>query len=252
MANTVLSIKWGTAFGASDVNMLFRACLANATEALRFVCLTDDGTGLDPRIEVKPIPDIGLTPEEWKRPGVWPKIGLFAPDLADLGRVLFLDLDMLIVGDLSPFFDVADGAVFQNMGESWRPDPRSAEKVPGTCIFSYDPGAETRVLEAFLADKETNMSSWQNEQEFAGAHVSRTSFWPEGLVVSFKRHLCHRNGMGLLAKPSAPPEGAAVVAFHGTPRPAETMEKLIWGPFPHLHRGRVPWVEDYYRRFGQA
>ncbi|PWK52765.1 hypothetical protein [Silicimonas algicola] len=248
--NTVLSIKWGTAFGAFDVNMLFRACLAHTPNDLKFVCLTDDASGLDPRIDARPIPDIALTPEEAKRPGVWRKLSLFSPDIADLGRVLFLDLDMLVVGDLSRFFEVSEGAVFQNMGESWRPEPRSDEKITGTCIFSFDTSGESSVLDAFLARKEANMNSWNNEQEFVGAHVSHASYWPEGMVVSFKRHLCHRNGMGLFAKPALPLPSASIVAFHGRPRPSDTREMTLWGTFPHLHLGPVPWIENYYRRFG--
>ncbi len=250
MPNTILSIKWGTAFGASDVNMLYRACRAHSERPLRFVCLTDNAEGLDQSIETRPIPDIGLTPEEWRYPGVWAKLSLFSDDLSDLGRVLFLDLDMMIVGDLAPFFEPREGAVFQNMGESWRPNPRSDEKITGTCLFSYDPAAEPQVLRTFLSDKRHHMETWTNEQEFAGAHVSKASFWPDDHVVSFKRHLCHRYGKGLFVNPEVPPSTARVVAFHGTPRPAETMANRIWGPAPHWHAGRVPWIEDYFRRFG--
>ena len=248
--HTVLTIKWGTAFGARDVNMLFRACSANSHHQLKFVCLTDDAGGLAPQIEVRPIPDIGLTPSEISHRGVWRKLSLFSQDIADLGRVLFLDLDMLIVGDLSTFFETSEGVTFQNMGESWRREPRSDAKDTGTCIFSFDTRREASVLDAFLSDKSANIDAWKNEQEFVGAHVSQAFYWPEGQVISFKRHLCRRNGTGLFTAPARPPPCTSVVAFHGTPRPADTMEKTVWGAFPHLHKGRVSWIEDYFRRFG--
>lgn len=248
----VICIKWGTVFGSSDVNMLFRACREHSPKPLRFVCLTDDADGLAEGVEAWKIPDIGLTAEEWSHPGVWPKLSLFSPDLINLGRVLFLDLDMMVVGDLSSFFEPTQGTVFQNMGDSWRPLPKSEERETGSCIFSYDPGSEQRVLEVFLADKAGAMARWRNEQDFVGAHVSEIRYWPDDLVVSFKRHLCHRNGAGLFAKPKPPPRTASIVAFHGTPRPRETMEKLIWGPFPHFHFGKVPWISEYYRQFGEA
>lgn len=247
---TVVTIKWGDVFSSGDVNMLFRACIANSAYQLRFVCLTDSTDGLDPRIDARPIPDIGLTQSEIEQPGVWRKLSLFSPDIADLGRVLFLDLDMLIVGDLSSYLEVSQGCVFQDMGDAWRPNPRNSAKITGTCIFSFDAGIEASVLNAFLADKRGTIAKWTNEQEFVGAHVSRAVFWPEGMVVSFKRHLCHRHGKGLFAVPVLPTPDASVVAFHGKPRPSDTREKMIWGTFPHLHRGRVPLIEDYYRRFG--
>ena len=250
MDHVVICIKWGTIFGADDVNMLFRACREHSPTPLRFICLTDNSDGLADGVEAWQIPDIGLSPEEWSRPGVWPKLSLFSPELASLGRVLFLDLDMMVVGDLSPFFTPTQGVVFQNMGDSWRPSPKSDSRETGSCIFSYDPGAEQRVLDVFLADKQDAMARWRNEQDFVGAHVSKADYWPEGLVVSFKRHLCHRNGAGIFLKPLSPPRTASVVAFHGTPRPRETMKKLIWGPPPHIHVGKAPWVSEYFHQFG--
>jgi len=249
MDHVVICIKWGAAFGPGDVNMLFRACHEHSPSPLRFICLTDNAEGLADGIETWPIPDIGLSPEEWSRPGVWRKLSLFSPDLITLGRVLFLDLDMMIVGDLSPFFEPIQGVVFQNMGDSWRPEPQSGARETGSCVFSYDPGSEQKVLHAFLADKETAMTHWHNEQDFVGAHVSKASYWPDHLVVSFKRHLCYRNGAGLFFKPVPPPGTASIVAFHGTPRPRETMEKLVWGPLPHFHFGKPPWVAKYFHQF---
>lgn len=252
MDQVIICIKWGKIFDFRDVNTLFRACREYTSGPLRFVCLTDDADGLTEGVEAWQIPDIGLSLEEWSRPGVWPKLSLFSPALISLGRVLFIDLDMMIVGDLSPFFEPTQGAIFQNMGDSWRPTPKSEARETGSCIFSYEPGAEQKVLEVFLADKANAMMRWRNEQDFVGAHVSKADYWPDDLVVSFKRHLCHRNAAGLFVKPVPPPKATSIVAFHGTPRPRETLEKLIWGPLPHVHFGKVPWIAEYFRQFGDG
>ncbi|MDA9207725.1 hypothetical protein N9O61_02450 [Octadecabacter sp.] len=246
---TVLCIKWGTVFSAQDVNVLYRACLANTSKQLRFVCLSDSAEGLDATIEYRPIPDCGLNETDWKRPGVWRKLSLYHKDLHDLGRVLFIDLDMAVVGSLDPFFDVNDGVVFLDTGPRWRPVPRGETPEPATGVFSFDPAQQAHVLAAFLADKDGAMANFRNEQDFVAAHVGEHALWPRGHVISFKRHLCFRNGVGLLRKPAAPPPTAGIVAFHGHPRPSETRERFIWGPAPHLHRGSVPWLEDYYERY---
>ncbi|WP_281985151.1 hypothetical protein [Thalassorhabdomicrobium marinisediminis] len=214
------------------------------------MCLTDDAAGLDDAIEVRAIPDIGLSDADIKRPGVWRKLALYHPNLHDLGRVLFIDLDMAVVGDLARFFDVATGVTFLNTGESWRPAPTGQGREAGTGVFSFDPAAEAGILAAFQADPQDAMDTYQNEQDFAAAHATSVAFWPEGWVLSFKRHLCHRYGLGLLRKPRAPADSASIVAFHGHPRPAETRTAGLWGVPPHLHRGRVRWLEDYYARFG--
>jgi len=221
---TILSIKWGNLFTAQDVNMLHRACRDCVTGDLRFVCLTDDAAGLDDRIEHRAIPDIGLSPQDFKRPGVWRKLSLYAPELHDLGRCLFIDLDMLIVGCLDPFFAPQPGVIFLNTGDSWRPHPESDHKEGGTGIFNFDPATEYPVLQAFQEAPQAHMDEFHNEQDFVFALASKRDFWREGRVISFKRHLCHRFGLGLLRGPRPVPEGAAVVAFHGSPRPRDVME----------------------------
>jgi hypothetical protein len=60
----IMCMKWGTLYSAQYVNVLYNACQANLTDPCRFVCLTDDPSGLLSGIEAFPIPDIGLTPEE--------------------------------------------------------------------------------------------------------------------------------------------------------------------------------------------
>lgn len=244
----ILCIKWGTVFTAREVNVLFRACTAHSDGRLRFICLTDDTKGLDADIETRDIPDIGLTDTQIRAPGVWRKLALYHADLHDLGRCLFIDLDMAVVGDLAPFYDVATGVTFLNTGQDWRPKPKGTRKEAGTGVFSFVPKDQTHVLAKFKDDPVAAMTAFANEQDFVSAHVSAVAYWPEGRVLSFKRHLCHRYGLGLLVKPIAPAPSAAIVAFHGHPRPSETRGRGIWGVPPHWHRGKVPWLEDYYAR----
>lgn len=246
---TVLCIKWGTAFGAEDVNVLHRACRTHTNQDLRFVCLTDNPLGLDNEIEVREIPDIGLTLQDISRPGVWRKLSLYAPQLHDLGRVLFIDLDMMIVGPLDPFFEPSEGVTFLNMGDSWRRNPKSDHTEGGTAIFSYNPAEEHPVLLAFLSDPQRHMAEFHNEQDFVFAHASKTALWPEGRVISFKRHLCRRFGAGLLVGLRSVPAGVSVIAFHGKPRPRDVLSKKVWGPFPHFHRGLPLLLKDYWKRF---
>src|SRR5690606_18866122 len=70
----------------------------------RFVCFTDDARGLEPGIEALPLPDLGLP--EGQRDLRWRKLAVFRERLHDLaGTALFLDLDLVIVDSLEPFFE---------------------------------------------------------------------------------------------------------------------------------------------------
>ena len=118
----ILCIKWGDAFGPEYVNILHRACRANMTGAFRFVCLTDHGAGLDPEVVVLPIPEIGLTRQQWFTRGIWPKIGIFSKELGHLGgRCLFIDLDMIITGPLDVFFEDDAPFICLDGGKNWHP-----------------------------------------------------------------------------------------------------------------------------------
>ncbi|WP_283177115.1 hypothetical protein [Gemmobacter sp. 24YEA27] len=245
----VLSMKWGKLYPASYVNVLYNACRRNITGDFRFVCLTDDATGLGPDIEAYPIPDLGLTQGMWKS-GAWAKLGVFEHDLYGLkGRALFIDLDMVICGALDPFFDHPAPVLTTDMGEGWgRPSRANAPREAGTCIFAFTLGAEGQIVDRFTADREKAVRDHVIEQNWVGAEASAMEYWPDGWVISFKRHLRRPVGLDLILPPKAPPASAKVLAFHGTPRPIDLLRpgNRFWDRFPHMGHGQVRWMADYW------
>ena len=98
-------MKWGSAFPASYVNVLYNAVSDNLTGEFRFICITNEPEGIHPDVEIIPIPEMGLPDEAW-RSGAWPKIAVFKDGLLPNGsRVLFIDLDTMINGALDIFFE---------------------------------------------------------------------------------------------------------------------------------------------------
>lgn len=246
----VLCLKWGRLFPADYVNVLFRAVSAQLAPGFRFICLTDRTEGLAPGIETAPIPDIGLTPEQIRAPGVWRKLALFHADVAALApgaRSLVIDLDMMILGALDPFFAAQGGMILLDTGHDWR----AREPVqPSTGVFAFTLGEQGHILTAFQADPGGAMARFRNEQDFVAAHAAGVSLWPTGAVLSFKRHCVRRYGRDLILPPHPPARGAAILAFHGDPRPADLLQRGIWGRFPHLGRGPVAWARDYWTGHG--
>ena len=87
---TVICMRWGTAYGLEFVNKLFSMVRRNTMRGLRFVCFTDDPEGLHPEIRPLPLPPIELPASHRWKP--WRKIALWQKRLEDLvGDVLFLD-----------------------------------------------------------------------------------------------------------------------------------------------------------------
>src|SRR6185369_12905997 len=98
----IITLKWGDRYGADFVNRLHSAVTRNLKRPHRFVCFTDDGKGLAPGIDALPIPEIDLPPDA-KVTG-WRKLCLFRDDLTVNGLCLFLDIDIVVTGNLDEFF----------------------------------------------------------------------------------------------------------------------------------------------------
>ena len=249
----ILCMKYGTAYPADYVNVLFNACRKALRRPARFVCLTDDAAGLLPGIETFPIPDVGLTREEWFRGGVWPKIGLFDRDMHGLrGRAVFIDLDMVVLGGVDDFFDHGGDIVGIDAGANWgRTHPVGPPQL-GSGLMAFDLGAHGDIADQFRADKSAILARHRQEQRFVHEMRPNLAFWPQPWVISFKRALRRPIGPDLLLPPHAPPPSAKVLAFHGTPRPADLMQpgRRFWDRFPHLGNGPVPWMVDYWRDNG--
>ena len=244
----VLTMKWGTLYGAEYVNVLHHACRENIEGDFRFVCLTDDASGLDDGIEAFPIPDMGLAPEDYG-PGAWPKLAVFKRTLYDLhGRALFIDLDMVILGDLTPFFEVEGDFVVLDSAP-WR--GRKAPEVM-TCIFAFDIGGLPQIADRIRTDRDGAVAQYQNEQDFVAGTLDDIRYWPQDWIVSFKRHLRRPLILDRFLAPRQAPEGTRVIAFHGRPRPIALIrdEGGNWDTAPHHGRGAVGWMQDYWTRHG--
>jgi len=99
----VICMKWGVKYSPNYVNILAGMVRRHLHLPHRFVCFTENPQGLDSRIEVRPLPKMEL-PGHLPERG-WRKLSVLGEQLADLqGRALFLDVDVLILDDLEPFF----------------------------------------------------------------------------------------------------------------------------------------------------
>jgi len=244
-AVNVLCIKWGKKYGPEYVNKLHNMVGRNLKRPFRFVCLTDDAAGIDPQIEVKPIPAIGFDEFDQRKPWTfahgWLKLTSFANPLYDLqGRTLFLDLDIVILDSLDPFFDQkGDFVVIKEWDKS--------DGTGNTSAYIYTIGAHTDALDHLKNNYPASIADVRNEQEFITGYLSRQgklSYWPEAWCRSFKRHCLRRGLMGWFAPPVIP-EGARIIAFHGKPNPPDA----IAGVSGKWYRRVMPtqWVADHWR-----
>ncbi len=240
----VLCIKWGRKYGPDYVNRLRSMVRRNLSLPHRFVCLTDDADGLDADIEVFDIPAIGIPDFDarapWTKAHGWLKVTSFANPLYDLaGTTLFIDLDVVIVDRLDPYFEIPGEFI---VIREW--DKRDG--TGNTSVYRYQVGAHSDLLDYLRTHQAEVLREVRNEQEFVTGYLARQnklSYWPEAWCRSFKRH-CIPAPLGWLGTPRIP-EGASIIAFHGKPDPHDA----IVGHSHKWYRRVAPtaWVSEHWR-----
>lgn len=194
---TVACVQTGNYLGRGEeyVRRLRRDVQRHLTIPHRFVVLTDQ-------------PINGLTRIEAQFKGWWEKLHIFKPGLFN-DRVLFLDLDTFIVGNIDHIARY-DGH-FACPHDFWNP------KGLGPAVMLFDPSWAAFIWEEWAADgfpqKDPRGDQGWIENRHQGRMRKEVDILQDmhpGEFVSYKTS-CTK---GL-------PEGARVVCFHGKPRPHE-------------------------------
>jgi hypothetical protein len=253
-------VKWGTRFGADYVNVLYRAVRDHLRSPHRFVCLTNQPEGLDPSIEVRPVPEFGVPPEQWTLGGCWPKVALFAPGVfADEEIVLYLDLDLMVVGALDGFIDlIRERPGFYTLREwnpplvrllplGWRPDRGSQGSV-----YVWRAGAQRHVFHHFRENTAYVRSNFRSDRFYLPKIAVGETYLPYHWCASFKNACVRPWPLNHALPPARPPSSARILVFHGRPRPIDLMgpSGMRWGSARRSGTEPVPWVVEYWTGHG--
>ncbi|WP_347137584.1 hypothetical protein [Paracoccus sp. SSK6] len=252
----ILTMKWGTLYSAADVNRLYHQVRRHLARPHRFICFTDDAQGLEPGIEAVPLPELGLPKGHGDTR--WRKLAIFRRDLADLsGTALFLDIDLVVVDDLQPFFDLPGAFHIIRDDDLFRPKPlrkvnpardRFLHSVGNSSVFRFEIGQHAYILDAYLADPAGATARYEISQQFQSAQLAahgNLNYWPKGWCVSFKNHCVPRHLASYLRDPALPP-GAKIVLFAGAPK----MEDVFAGRGHKWYRriGKIDWLRQAWDR----
>lgn len=221
----VACLKHGTKFGPEYVNNLYGSVLRNTTVPITFHCFTDNAEGLNPNIHVHPLPYTNIS-------GWWQKLYLFSGQLPFTGRVLFLDLDTLIIKNIDHFVTQPSGFVI--LRDLW-----SGGNNVGSAIISFDVAAHTQIWNSFIPNPQAIINSLHphgDQKWIQQTQVERT-YWQDlypNDVVSFKLQCLQ----GL-------PDAASIVCFHGKPSIPEAISTTT-----RVQGFVIPptnWVKTYWK-----
>ena len=144
----IICVKWGTRYGPEYVNRLFGGVSRFLSLPFRFVCVTDDPTGLHPEVESVPFPEDPGIKRGW--PDVLVKLMLLEDGFAGLsGPTLFLDLDVLITGSIDCFFEYKPGknCMIHNWVGGMRALMNQRPAVGNSSIFRFEAGSSGYVFD---------------------------------------------------------------------------------------------------------
>jgi len=208
---------WGTPCQAEYVNRLFRGFQEHLGAEHRFVCVTDiPGLHLHPGVEVR---SPGLP--NWE--GNLRKFWAYKPDNGLQGRVLLVDLDSHVVGDLRDITSY-DGPWCGI--QPFNPDRAARDTHSGGGLVSFEAGTLGHAWEAVSGDP----AGWAARTEGGKERLANKALFSErdhwqtrfpGQVISYKRHVRSEGRV---------PAGARFVCFHGDPRP-HTLREGWFPPF---------------------
>lgn len=182
----------------------------------RFICVTDDGAGLD-GIEVVPdwrdFVDVP-SPHGRGAPSCYRRLRAWHPDIAEhFGeRFVLLDLDTVAVADLAPLWDREEDAVF--LRDAYWP------KQYNGSMALIRAGAAPEVWTGFNPTRSPLAAisagfKGSDQGYLSHALPGRPTWGPEDGVYNWKFDVVRKHGGQL-------PENARIVFFTGRPKP--------WGP----------------------
>jgi hypothetical protein len=240
----VVCIKWGTKFGPEYVNNLYHMVRRNITLPFRFICLTEISAGFNEAIEVLPLPIFKEPPPEYlKKCLAWRKLALFGKHYHDIkGKVLLLDLDVVIVDNIDCFFTYSDKLC---MAENWSQPGRM---IGQGSVICFEMGKHSQLLEQWEKDPASVYKNFRTEQPYLPQVLGKegSEWFPVEWVRSFKAH-CMPGGIlnsFVTPKKEKIPKGARIIAFHGNPNPPDAIAG-VWG-------APVPWYKKWYKTVKQT
>ncbi|MEE9273123.1 MAG: hypothetical protein V3U57_07655 [Robiginitomaculum sp.] len=240
---TIICMKWGKRYAAEYVNRLYGAVLRNTKRPTRLVCFTDDANGIDENVQIEPIPDINLPPDIINTP--WRKLTMWKYPLADLsGDVLFLDLDLIITGNLDAMFDYEAGQYC--VIENWT---QLGQNNGNTSAFRFPAGKYTHIFDRIQKDPQSVLSKYRIEQLYISRTIEDMVFWPKAWCVSFKHSLLPKWPLNFFIAPKLPKD-TRIVAFTGKPDQDEAAHGdwpvKHWIKKTYKHVRPTPWIEKHW------
>ncbi|MDG6774933.1 hypothetical protein QCB45_11375 [Thiomicrorhabdus sp. ZW0627] len=209
----------------------------------QFYCLTEDSTGIVDEVNIIDLPELNI--HTW-----WYKLYIFKEgflNLSDEERILFLDLDVVIVNKL-------DSLLAFNHPFCISSDIN--EEKYNSSVMCFNANSFRFIWDSFWSQKEYIMERFHGDQDWIEHVYPTAKIYPKANVKSFKLDLDSKTPFsfgkfGRFFRSRFPkiflpggtvdyPKDASVVLFHGKPDPEDVMD----GPYDKYRQ--APWIKQFW------
>lgn len=213
----VVCLKHGTKYGPDYVNKLYNMIQRHLTVPHRFVCFTENRTGINDQIEIINLPNLPIQ-------GWWYKPYIFKQGHFPEGdTVLYFDLDMVIVNNINHFVEFMSPQFvgLQDVGRVFRPGYNKL----GSAVMRW-PANRYHDIWDKLENNFAAARKFHGDQDWIWSlYGGEIKFFPEPWIRSYKWEIRTRDELQGLGRNSffktvrdpVIPTSCAVLAFHGNP-----------------------------------
>jgi hypothetical protein len=206
-------------YGNEHVNILYRSIQRNSTHNIKFICITDDISGIDKNIITIPLWDkcrnLG---------GCYNRLFVFDRSMQTLlgDRFTCIDLDCVIVGNIDNILDRTEEFIINQ----YQTKGTQKQKYNGG-LFTMDAGSRKQVWEKFDMINSHNMLQKLRDN---GDLLGSDQAWIQYILGENEKKFTNADGVYDYAflENGALPDNANIVFFPGRVDPFFEKDKISW------------------------
>lgn len=226
-ATNILCVRFGNKYNIAYVERLRNMIERHTTVPYNLYCLTDDPSSL-------PGVNIILQPNAGYGKGWWHKVHMFDPKLPIRGRILYMDLDVVICNSIDKLLTIQgkDFMGIRDFNRRFHPN----WKYLNSSVMSWIHGSQTHIFSNFKKDP-GSAQRMHGDQDWIWKNAKdRIKFWPEPWIRSYKWEIRDRSELQVIngvrqfktKNDEVTPEAdCSIAVFHGDPNPAMVTDKFV-------------------------
>ena len=224
---TVLCVKFGHKYGREYVERLRNMVSRHLTVPYEFACLTDD------QHDIPGVRKIYQPNAKYSR-GWWHKVHMFDSALPLRGRILYLDLDVVIHASMDKLTEYHPTSFIgiHDFNRKFHP----SWSYLNSSVLAWTHGTQSHIYEQFKL-KPSDAQRLQGDQDWIWKLCKdKMIFWPKEWIMSYKWEIRNRgeltmtNGKRTFATVRHDvilDPACSVAVFHGDPNPCVIQDKFV-------------------------